>query len=134
MSHTTAHFAAATLHHPPQSIIRALRDAEKLPTWNPAFTHVGPVQPDGTHPVTVQRILKGTLTYSQPNPHTLELTINIPGLTERSTFTLAPQEAGTKVTHSITQHGFLAAVIGDHEASLVPGKRLTRLSHTLNNQ
>ena len=128
----TNSFASITLNHSPQSIIRVLRDAEKLPTWNPAFTHVGPVKPDLTYPVTVQKLFKGTLAYSQPNPNTLEVTISIPGLTENSTFTLIPQEAGTKVTHFIRQHGFLSAVIGEHEASLVPKKRLTRLAHTLN--
>ena len=134
MSYMTKHTATAILNHHPGRIFEALLDAEELPTWNPAFTHVGPAGPNGSHPVTVQKLLKGTLTYAQPNHHCLELDITIPGLVEHSIFTLKPQGGSTRVTHTVTQRGFLCTVIGDHEASLVPGKRPNRLARILDNK
>ena len=134
MSYKTENSASITLNHDPQRVIDTLLEVEKLPSWNPALTYVGPADPRGKHPITVQNLLKGNLVYKHPNPHYLELNITIPGLTERSTFTLMSQGIGTRVTHTVFQHGFLSAVIGDHEASLVPSKRLTRLAHILDNQ
>lgn len=134
MSYITKNSSALILNHHPQRILDTLLEAEELPTWNPAFTHVGPADPNGAHPVTVQNFLKGTLTYAQPSPYSLELDIKIPGLTEHSTFTFKPQGTSTRVVHTVIQRGFLSAVIGDHEASLVPGKRLNRLARILDNE
>lgn len=83
--------------------------------------------------MTVRSLLKGKLTYTQPSPDVITFHIEIPGLAEESTFTLIPDTHGTTVTHTINQHGVLTAIIGDHEASLVPHKRLTRLAQILNN-
>ncbi len=113
--------------------MRLLGDAERLPAWNPAFSHVGPRNADGAHDVTVHRFLKGTLKCDRPTTQVIEFHIVIPGLTEKSAFTLQPQRNGTQITHTITQVGPSVAIIGSQEASFVPAKRLTRLAQTLDN-
>lgn len=132
MSLTMHYSATTTLKHDPYIIRQVLLNIDNLAAWNPAFSHVEPAEPDGTHPITIHNLLKGKLTHAQPTPNVVRFQIKIPGLTEESTFTLSPNTHGTKVTHTINQRGFLTTIIGNHEASLVPHKRLTRLTHTLN--
>ncbi|KQB84822.1 hypothetical protein [Corynebacterium lowii] len=88
--------------------------------------------------MSVHNLLKGTLRYL---PHSeaaegVAMLIEIPGLTEFSTWNLRPLTHNTatpttEVTHRIQQRGPLARLIGQHEASLVPGKRLHRLAALL---
>ncbi|MBZ8176600.1 hypothetical protein GSS88_02145 [Corynebacterium sp. 3HC-13] len=131
MSWNTEFSASINLDHSADKIANVILDAERLPTWNPAFTHVGPQRNDGKYPLVVQRILRGTLEYSRIGKE-ITCHIMIPGLTEESTFTLTSNGTGTTVTHTVRQRGRLSAIIGTHEASLVPNKRLTRLAHLLN--
>ena len=133
MSLKTQNSAVIILEHDPSMIRKILLDISNLSTWNPAFSNIGPEDSDGAHPVTVRSLLKGKLTYTQPSPDVITFHIEIPGLTEESTFTLIPDTRGTTVAHTINQHGVLTAIIGNHEASLVPHKRLTRLTQIVNN-
>nr|VDG64200.1 Uncharacterised protein [Streptococcus thermophilus] len=117
------------------AILAVLTDVEGLPSWNPAFSFVGPRRADGSHPLTVQKVFKGSIAAAaseRPTGYVVDFDIVIPGLRERSSFLIEPQLDGTtRVTHWISQAGTLSAVIGEREAALVPGKRLARLAALL---
>lgn len=132
----TQNSATAILPYSVEIIMQRIIDAENLPKWNPAFSDVGPVNEKGEYPITVQKLLRGTMSYTQfrevdSNSQTIELEIKIPGLSEQSEFILEPMGQRTKVTHHIIQTGPLTAVIGASEAAAVPNKRLTRLKQIL---
>lgn len=131
MSWNTDFSATLLIPHPPTAIAGTLVDAERLPEWNPAFTHVGTRREDGTHPLVVHGILRGVLT-CHPSGDKVRFGITIPGLTEHSVFIMEPGRDGTVVTHRVQQRGALSSVIGAREVALVPHKRLSRLAETLN--
>lgn len=123
--------ATEVIYHDVRSICYQILDAHNLPAWNPAISSVEASDCTGVFLISVRGLLKGTLTYAQPNPRTINMSMSLPGLTEESTFTLSPQPGGTRVTHTISQWGLLAAIIGRTEVSLVPAKRLARLARYL---
>lgn len=114
------------------AIRNVLLDIDNLCAWNPAFSHVGSAGFGGAYPITVRNLLKGELVFIHPTPDVVRFNIKVPGLIEESTFFLSPEPSGTKITHTVNQRGVLVRIIGNHEASLVPHKRLARLTHTLN--
>lgn len=130
MSRKFVHSSTLFVPAAQESVRRVLLDPESYPAWNPAFTRVGARDADGVYPVAVNGLLMGTLKLTDARD-TIALHIAIPGLIEKSHFTLEPHEGGTTVTHVIEQSGFLTRIIGEQEASLVPGKRLSRLSARL---
>ena len=111
-------------------ILDVLVDATHLPDWNPAFTSVTPAS-DGTWHVRALGVLPGTLAYATDGGSDLAMNIAIPGLSERSTWEITEFPGGSRVTHRVVQEGALTRVIGSGEASLVPGKRLSRLADYL---
>lgn len=111
-------------------ILDVLLDATHLPDWNPAFTSVTPAS-NGSWHVRALGILPGTLTYSTYSDADLAMNIVIPGLSEHSTWMIKDFPGWARVTHRVVQEGALTRVIGSAEASLVPGKRLSRLADYL---
>ncbi|EFK55515.1 hypothetical protein KBP53_10285 [Corynebacterium genitalium ATCC 33030] len=135
MSFKTENSAAVTIHAGERAILGVVTDLERLPSWNPAFSFVSPPRADGSHALTVQKVLNGTIVAAASETstgHVVDFEIDIPGLREHSSFLLESQLDGTtRVTHRIRQAGTLSAVIGQREAALVPGKRLARLARFL---
>lgn len=111
-------------------ILDVLLDATHLPDWNPAFTSVTPASGDVWN-VRALGVLSGTLIYTTDGDADLVMNIAIPGLSERSTWAITEFLGGARVTHRVVQEGALTRVIGSAEASLVPGKRLSRLAEYL---
>ncbi|MSS45335.1 hypothetical protein FYJ43_04605 [Cutibacterium sp. WCA-380-WT-3A] len=130
MSLVSDYSATITVAASRAAILNVLLDATHLPDWNPAFTSVTPAN-DGAWHVRALGILSGTLTYSTSSDADLVMSIVIPGLSERSTWTITKLSGGATVTHRVVQEGVLTRVIGSSEASLVPGKRLSRLADYL---
>ncbi|QNP92082.1 MULTISPECIES: SRPBCC family protein [Corynebacterium] len=131
MSFKSVHTAVQAIDHDPALIERVLHDAENFPEWNPAMSHVEPLDKEGEYAVTVHGVLRGTMTQVPTDARAIKYRIVIPGLVEESTFAIDPQGRGAEVTHTVAQKGILARVIGDQESSRVPHKRLARLAHTL---
>lgn len=119
--------ASVTVPASRSDILDTLLDATHLPDWNPAFTSVTPSS-DGAWHVQALGVLGGTLNYVTDAGSDLAMNITIPGLYEHSTWQLEELGNGTRVTHRVTQKGPLTRIIGHSEASLVPGKRLSRLA------
>lgn len=131
MSCKTVNDAVITVNYDPELVERVLLDAERLPTWNPAFTEVIPRETAGEYDVVIHRRVKGVMTQVRLDERTISFHIAIPGLREDSTFRIDQTGRGTEVRHTVTQEGLLASLIGDEEASRVPGKRLGRLARAL---
>ena len=88
-----------------------LLDAAHLPEWNPAFTAVtveGVVRPGEAIPIRVRGVLKGRLVYDRVDPDVLEMTVTVPGLTERASWALGEADGATTVVHEVHQQGPLA--------------------------
>lgn len=108
-------------------IASVVMDVPSLPQWNPAFSSVGKRREDGSWPVSVHKIVAGSIR-CDIDGDVVRFAIDIPGLAERSEFLLETLSGDvTRVSHRVMQSGPLSALIGDREARLVPGKRLARL-------
>ncbi|QPK78677.1 hypothetical protein G7Y31_09005 [Corynebacterium lizhenjunii] len=128
---STSNFAAEhTIAAPLTAIYSTLCDIENTPSWNPAFTSAKATSTPGKFSIQALGLLRGTLELYQ-QADTVRMTITLPGLREESSWHLSSQGARTRVRHEIFQQGPLVALIGQHEASLVPGKRLSRLEQVV---
>ncbi|WP_273412380.1 hypothetical protein [Corynebacterium appendicis] len=116
---------------PKEEIASVVTDVPFLPQWNPAFSSVGKRREDGSWPVSVHKIVSGSIR-CEIDGDAVRFAIDIPGLVERSEFLLeSVSNDVTRVSHRVRQSGPLSALIGDEEASLVPGKRLARLARVV---
>ena len=92
-----------------------LLDAGALATWNPAFSevyHQGKAEVGKPIAIRVLRALSGELTYDLVEPNRINMTITVPGLTERNTWSLANQPGRTtQVTHAFSRSGRLARIL-----------------------
>jgi len=120
-----------TIRAPKEEIASVVMDVPSLPQWNPAFSSVGKRNKDGSWPVSVHKVVSGSIR-CEIDGDVVRFAIDIPGLVERSEFLLeSVSNDVTRVSHRVRQSGPLSALIGDGEARLVPGKRLARLARVV---
>lgn len=122
--------ATRLIHAPPARIRAILLDPLALPEWNPAFhTITGPPQATtGTQwPITARGNLRGYWEYAQISDLRVDTVWQVTGLHETGTWELAPDAAGTRVTHAFGHRGPLAVVLSRAYAG-VAELRLDRLA------
>jgi hypothetical protein len=103
--------AVSHLPADPAAIRHALLDALSLPEWNEAFLSIdGPDEPAvGLHYVLrVRPGLTGHLEYTLIDANRINLSWQVPGFHETSSWVIGPDST---VTHSFEQSGPLAAVL-----------------------
>jgi hypothetical protein len=112
----------------PAAIRHALLDALSLPEWNEAFLAIdGPAEAavGVRYALRVRPGLTGHLEYTSIQADRIDLTWQVPGFHETSSWVLGPD--GT-VTHSFEQSGPLAAVLRPAYRGIA-AVRLDRLAH-----
>lgn len=137
VSLTESFTGSAHLHAPHGSVAATIRDAERLPLWNPALSRVSAPDHSGVSTVTVHHVLRGRLSITVVDPSVLAMTVTVPGLTEQSTWQVdhctdpgCPRPC-TVVHHTLRQRGPLADLIGPREIRRLPDLRLARLARHL---
>lgn len=91
-----------------------LVDVGGVAAWNPAFSRMsaeGSAVVGRAYPVTVRGILPGEVRYLKIGERRIETSWTFPGFAERSEWLLEPVAGGTRVTHSFTHTGAVAALL-----------------------
>jgi hypothetical protein len=94
-----------------EQIRGVLLDAEKLPSWNPAFLSIGPAGPDGAYPIRVRPGLRGVFRYLRTDRLRLESSWRVRGLSETNYWSVQPDGDQTLVEHGFAQHGPIATIL-----------------------
>ncbi|MFI7504707.1 SRPBCC family protein [Streptomyces sp. NPDC049687] len=115
---------------PVATVRQILLEPTALAEWNPAFLSVrGPSAAIVGHryPLTARGGLKGHWQYRAIGATLIEGHWEVPGLSETNTWRLLPYGTGTRVSHSFTNQGSLAALLRPAFAG-VADLRLGRLA------
>lgn len=107
-----------------------LVDVGGVAGWNPAFSSMaacGRAVVGQGYPVTVRGILPGEVRYLEIADRLVRTAWTFPGFAEESSWRLEPVIGGTRVTHTFTHAGPIAALLSRGFAQAA-GLRLGRLA------
>lgn len=113
-----------------RAVHEVLVDVGGVAGWNPAFSSMAArgraVVGDG-YPVTVRGILPGEVRYLEITDRLVRTAWTFPGFAEESSWRLEPAVGATRVTHTFTHTGPIAALLSRGFAQAA-GLRLGRLA------
>ncbi|MEB4616661.1 hypothetical protein, partial [Leucobacter sp. M11] len=107
-----------------------LRNIAELPEWNPALTAIATrdavARLEHPYPVTTRLPGRATLSYLSVDEDRISWVLRVAGSVERAEWLLAPEGAGTRVTHTMAHSGTVFSVLR-RAMEQTPGLRLDRL-------
>lgn len=108
------HRSSRTVAAPADRVAALIRDAGRLPEWNPALIEVeaeGPAEEGTRYRVRAVRGLRGDLVYTSITPGRIEMTMRVQGLREESYWSLEPSGDRTRVEHGFSHSGLLGRLL-----------------------